>query len=66
MGTDFVAGHAATGTRDDGFKKAGRFRLGTRKKFFPVWVVRHQLKLPRGMVDAHLWKHSRSGSVLGL
>ncbi|PKU44030.1 hypothetical protein llap_5678 [Limosa lapponica baueri] len=32
--------------------KEGRFRLGIRKKFFTVWVLRCWNKLPREAVDA--------------
>ena len=34
------------------YLKEGRFRLDIRKRFFTVWVMRCQNRLPREVVDA--------------
>jgi len=38
-----------------------RFRLGIRKKFFPVRVVRHGTGCPERLWVFPPWKHSRPG-----
>jgi len=48
--------------RENGFKlEVGRCRIDTRKKFFTVTVMKHCNRLPRELVGAPPWKHSRSG-----
>ena len=46
--------------------KEGRFRLGMRKQFFPVRVVRHWNRLPREVVDVpclEMFKARLDGSL---
>ena len=41
----------------------GRLRLGIRKNFCIKKVVRHWTRLPRKMVDSHLWRYLRHMDV---
>ena len=53
MEKDFLPGNCSDRTRGTGLKvKEGRFRLGRRKKFFTMRVVRHWNRLPREVVNA--------------
>jgi len=53
MGTGFFHWACCDRTRDNGLKlREGRFRLGIRKKFFTMEVVKHWKRLPREVVDA--------------
>ena len=43
--------------------KEERFRLGIRKTFFMIRVVRKWHRLLKKVVVLHPWRHSRSGWV---
>ena len=52
MEKDFLPGNCSDRTRGTGLKlKEGRFRLGRRKKFFMMRVLRHWNRLPRESVE---------------
>jgi len=49
-------------TKGNGFKlEESGFSLDTKTNSFTLRVVEHWHKLSRETVEAHLWKHSRSG-----
>ena len=70
MGTDFFSRTCCDRTRGHGFKlKQERFRLGIRKNFFTMRVVKHWHKLPREVVDApslEIFKAMLDGALTSL
>lgn len=63
-GKELYIGAGSNRARVNGFKlEKGRSRLDIRKKFFTVRIVRQWKRLPREVVDAAPWKHSRPGCM---
>jgi len=57
---DFLQGHVSDRTRGNVIKlKEQKFKLDINKKFFAIWVLRHEKRLPSGRCPT-------PGSVQGL